>query len=261
MNYLRLKNYRCFKDTEKIPIKPLTFLVGANSSGKSSFLKFFPLLKQSLQQKRRGMFLWNGDFVDFKDFQNTLRKVKVDNLNEEHCQTMEISFDLENVSIVRRMRTNKDTIDKIELTLTLSQEQEEHYDKLDKLIIKFPEQCISCIFIPKDDKVTIQIGNLTSGSIKEEISFNMTNGLLPRFTFAKGNRMGDESYACIEKLFAIAEKYPIQAQTSNRFLYYPLYATIAPNKKRIKMLIHKNWKIEINEEDLNTILIFCISTI
>lgn len=116
-------------------------------------------------------------------------------------------------------------------------------------------------FIPKDDKVTIQIGNLTSGSIKEEISFNMTNGLLPRFTFAKGNRMGDESYACIEKLFAIAEKYPIQAQTSNRFLYYPLYATIAPNKKRIKMLIHKNWKIEINEEDLNTILIFCISTI
>lgn len=95
------------------------------------------------------MFLWNGDFVDFKDFQNTLRKVKVDNLNEEHCQTMEISFDLENVSIVRRMRTNKDTIDKIELTLTLSQEQEEHYDKLDKLIIKFPEQCISCILFPK----------------------------------------------------------------------------------------------------------------
>lgn len=257
MNYLRLKNYRCFKDTGKIPIKPLTFLVGANSSGKSSFLKFFPLLKQSLQQKRRGVFLWNGDFVDFKDFQNTLRKEKVDNQNEtnqneEHCQTMEISFDLENVSIVRRMRTNKDIIDKIELTLIFSQEQEEHYDKLDKLIIKFPEQCISCIFLPKD-KVTIQIGNLTSGSIKEEISINMTNGLLPRFTFAKGNRMGDESYACIEKLFAIAENYQIQSQTSNRFLYYPLYATIAPNKERIKMLIHKNWRIEINEEDLNTI--------
>ena len=253
MNYLRLKNYRCFKDTGKIPIKPLTFLVGANSSGKSSFLKFFPLLKQSLPQKRRGLFLWNGDFVDFKDFQNTLRKVKVDNQNEEHCQTMEISFDLENVSIVRRMRTNKDTIDKIELTLTLSQEQEEHYDKLDKLIIKFPEQCISCLFIPKDDNVTIQIGSLTSESIKEKIKFNMTNGLLPRFTFAKGNRIGDESYACIEKMMVIAEKYQIRAQTSNRFLYYPLYATIAPNKERTKILIRKNWKVEISEEDLNTI--------
>lgn len=254
MNFIRLKNYRCFEDTGEIPIKPLTFLVGANSSGKSSFLKFFPLLKQSLQQKRRGVFLWNGYSVDFKDFQNTLRKVQVDSQHEEHSQTMEISFDLEYVPIVRRMRTNKDTIGKMQLTLTLSQDQKEkHYDKLDKLVIRFPEQCISCFLSSENDRVTIQIGNLTSESIKEEIKLNMTNGLLPRFIFVKGNRMGEESYACIEKLTAIAEKYQIQDQTSNRFLYYPLYATIAPDKKKLETLICKNWKANIHEEDLNDI--------
>lgn len=249
MNSLRLKNYRCFEDTGKIPIKPLTLLVGANSSGKSSFLKFFPLLKQSISQNRRGVFLWNGHFVDFKDFQNTLRKVEVD---EKLCQKMEISFNLENVSIVRRMRMNKDTIETIQLTLTLSQEQE-HYDKLDKLIIGFPEQCISCLFSNKDDKVTVQIGNLTSESIKEEIRFNMTNGLLPRFTFAKGNRMGEESYACIEKLTDIAEKYKVQSNTSKRLLYYPIYTNISPDKDKLKMQIHENWNVEISEEDLNVI--------
>lgn len=56
MDTLRLKNFRCFEDTGIIDIKPITFLVGSNSSGKSSFLKFFPLLKQSVNVKRNGVF-------------------------------------------------------------------------------------------------------------------------------------------------------------------------------------------------------------
>ncbi len=71
---LRLKNYRCFKDTGNIDIKPINILLGANSSGKSSFLKFFPLMKQSLRKHTNGLFLWYDDDVDFKDFKNTLRK-------------------------------------------------------------------------------------------------------------------------------------------------------------------------------------------
>ena len=73
MDTLRLKNYRCFEDTGVIDIKPVTFLVGANSSGKSSFLKFFPLLKQSMNVKRNGVFLWLSNDVDFKDFNNTVK--------------------------------------------------------------------------------------------------------------------------------------------------------------------------------------------
>ena len=34
MKSLRLKNFRCLEDTGDVEIRPLTFLVGANSSGK-----------------------------------------------------------------------------------------------------------------------------------------------------------------------------------------------------------------------------------
>lgn len=74
METLRLKNYRKFKDTGDILIKPLTILIGANSSGKSSFLKFFPLIKQTMRRHPNGVFLWYSEDVDFKDFNNTVRE-------------------------------------------------------------------------------------------------------------------------------------------------------------------------------------------
>ena len=35
---VQFKNFRCFRDTGRIPIRPITILVGKNSSGKTSFL-------------------------------------------------------------------------------------------------------------------------------------------------------------------------------------------------------------------------------
>ena len=35
---VQFKNFRCFRDTGRIPIRPITILVGENSSGKTSFL-------------------------------------------------------------------------------------------------------------------------------------------------------------------------------------------------------------------------------
>jgi len=65
MDALRLQNFRCIEDSGTIELKPLNFLVGSNSSGKSSFLKFFPLIKESIGQRKKGVFLWNGNNVDF----------------------------------------------------------------------------------------------------------------------------------------------------------------------------------------------------
>lgn len=250
MDFLRLKNYRCFEDTGNIPIKPLTLLVGSNSSGKSSFLKFFPLLKQSMSKKKRGLFLWTGHYVDFKDFQNILRKTRQE--SPQNPTTMEISFTLKNIQAIRRMRTRKTVIDKTQLTLVLSQEQEdEHYDKLDELVIKLPDQSITCIF--NNDIATIKIGNLTSYNINEHIKFSMTNGLLPRFRFIKGNRMGEESNACIERLTAILEKYNHTTKTSANFFSYSLYTEIAPTKEQLKRMFLDKLGVKIQDNDLNEV--------
>lgn len=49
LDALRVRNLRCLSDTGRIPIRPITVLVGRNSSGKSTFLRAFPLLRQSVE--------------------------------------------------------------------------------------------------------------------------------------------------------------------------------------------------------------------
>ncbi|MFT3775740.1 MAG: AAA family ATPase [Minicystis sp.] len=64
-----VKNLRCLTDTGIVPIKPITLLVGKNSSGKSTFLRAFPLLRQSVESARSSPILWHHkDYVDFGSF-------------------------------------------------------------------------------------------------------------------------------------------------------------------------------------------------
>lgn len=65
---IRLQNVRSLADTGEIPIKPLTVLVGGNSSGKSTFLRTFPLIRQSISKRIEGPILWAGDVDDYVDF-------------------------------------------------------------------------------------------------------------------------------------------------------------------------------------------------
>ncbi len=74
---LRLQNFRSFVDTGTIELRPLMVLVGANSAGKSSFLRFFPLLKQTAEAPSSGPLLWYGGpgrYVDFGDFGRVVRR-------------------------------------------------------------------------------------------------------------------------------------------------------------------------------------------
>jgi predicted ATPase len=51
-----------------VELCPITILVGRNSSGKSTFLRALPLLKQSVATRTSAPILWYGDWVDFGDF-------------------------------------------------------------------------------------------------------------------------------------------------------------------------------------------------
>lgn len=67
-----IKNFRRLSEVGPIEIKPITFLVGRNSSGKSSFLRTFPLLRQSVMTRTSAPILWYGDLVDFGSFQGSV---------------------------------------------------------------------------------------------------------------------------------------------------------------------------------------------
>jgi predicted ATPase len=69
----RVKNLRCLTDTPRIAIKPITVLVGRNSSGKSTFLRAFPLLRQSVETATESPILWYRDRnVDFGSLANAI---------------------------------------------------------------------------------------------------------------------------------------------------------------------------------------------
>ena len=75
MDALRIKNLRCLTDTGRVPLRPITLLVGRNSSGKSTFLRAFPLLRQSVETPRESPILWYHErFVDFGSFQEAVNE-------------------------------------------------------------------------------------------------------------------------------------------------------------------------------------------
>lgn len=71
---VRLKNFRCFSDTGLVSIRPITLLVGKNSSGKSTFARLLPLLRQSAEEEKRSPILWYGRLIDFGNFGTVLNR-------------------------------------------------------------------------------------------------------------------------------------------------------------------------------------------
>lgn len=133
MEAIRYQNYRCIEDSGFISIKPITFLLGANSTGKSSFLKFFPLLKQSLQTNTSGQFLWYGDDVDFGDFRNTLMDGK---------RSMTISFKINEIQTIRPYFTintiySLPQLKNLIVNVTLSLDETKNTDYLSQLQISY----------------------------------------------------------------------------------------------------------------------------
>ena len=67
MDAIAVSNFRSLEKIDFIKLLPLTILLGRNSSGKSTFLRILPLLKQSVEGKTKGILSLYG-LVDFGDF-------------------------------------------------------------------------------------------------------------------------------------------------------------------------------------------------
>ena len=61
-------------DSGDIPINRINILLGNNSSGKSSFVRLFLMLKQTINHHRRGAILWFDEYYDFGKFETALSR-------------------------------------------------------------------------------------------------------------------------------------------------------------------------------------------
>ena len=64
-----LSNLRRLRTVPPIELRPITILVGRNSSGKSTYLRSLALLRQSITTRTSSPILWYGDQVDFGSYE------------------------------------------------------------------------------------------------------------------------------------------------------------------------------------------------
>jgi len=87
-----IRNLRRLEAVDPVEIRPITLLVGRNSSGKSTFLRSFPLLRQSVMTRTSTPLLWYGDLVDFGSFQGSV-------FNNDLSREISFIFELDEVSV------------------------------------------------------------------------------------------------------------------------------------------------------------------
>lgn len=72
ISHFRVKNFKCFRDTGPLDIRPITILLGLNSSGKSTILQALMALKQTVSSRDNttsliadGEYVKLGTYTDF----------------------------------------------------------------------------------------------------------------------------------------------------------------------------------------------------
>lgn len=96
---IELANFRSLSPASEISIKPLTILVGRNSSGKSTFARFLPLLRQSIEARSRVPILWFGEYVDFGTISEVATKLTT--------QKPQFSIEFSPTTLFRRRATRR----------------------------------------------------------------------------------------------------------------------------------------------------------
>lgn len=86
---IRIQNFKILRDTKQLLIKPLTFLVGPNSSGKSSLFQLLLALRQTNQCSMSYPLLLRGEYLDIGTYKDIIF-----NHEEKRNLKINISFDV-----------------------------------------------------------------------------------------------------------------------------------------------------------------------
>ena len=182
METLRFKNYRCFEDTGDVEIRPITVLIGANSSGKSSFLKFFPLLKQSMGEMVNGVFLWAGQLVDMKNFENTVRSGQ---------KELTIEYLIDELPLRAPTLSRRTFFKQVRIEMLIAK-RDLMYDFMQKLRIKSSDFDLDIIYYP-DNTAKVVINSIDSSDLKDEVHWSINNALIPKLIFGHSDDNIDEN--------------------------------------------------------------------
>ncbi|EKO3552577.1 AAA family ATPase [Vibrio fluvialis] len=153
MKSIRIQGLRSLKDSGYVDIKALTLLLGENSSGKSTFLRTFPLLRQSIEAATRGPMLWYGSYVDFGSFEDALSHFsegnKIDFSFKLNSSLLSKSFFRTRSSVYAGVKKEDD----FNCTLSLIGDNKESYTRIRSVSFEYASNKIYVAF-SKNNKIT-----------------------------------------------------------------------------------------------------------
>lgn len=173
MKTISTSNFRSFDQTDDIEIKPLTILVGKNSSGKSSFIRLFPLLKQSMGRQHEGVFIWydpNG--VDFNNMANTVKRGK-------NSISMKLSFD--NIIFRNYYDRKKTKPSDLNVTLKFCLDKTKK-ERIEHIVLQVFDYTIKMIYTRKEE-VRFYV-NDKKVPVSDLIKIVKSDSLIPRFIYS-----------------------------------------------------------------------------
>lgn len=169
MEKIRIKNIRSLKDTGIVPLAPITLLVGENSSGKSTFLRTFPLLKQSISKKTDGPILWAGDvddYVDFGSFKETITTGSNEKMEIEfHFRTHLRNERLPYLSSIENIEEAEES--KVLFSITVEADGDKEYVSILNLNI---DKTIFQVLFAKDKQTRVLIDGQEISSTGKDVS-------------------------------------------------------------------------------------------
>lgn len=178
MRSLRICNIKSIKDSGIIDLKPITALVGKNSSGKSSFIRTFPLLRQSVESFISGPVSFNDRLVDFGEIEEiknrNLKRLPIElamsfsNLNSYLRNQFYKSFNTKDVPFSIHLKIDGKSYDNYINEFTL--QMHDH-----NITLRINNNCLS----------SVQINKNTFLMDKEKIQCSYSNCIIPTITLKK----------------------------------------------------------------------------
>lgn len=160
-----IKRLRSLYDiSPPLVLRPITVLLGKNSAGKSSYARLFPLLRQSVERRKRSPILWFGDLVDYGSLTQAITRGSDD---------LELVFQigLSDVDAARRKRNaqislrsyygrhdqNEIRADEVKINLTLKNDPENDSAYASKVRIEIAGMSLDLAFSSKNLVTNISI--------------------------------------------------------------------------------------------------------
>lgn len=183
---VRIKNLRSLADTGWLRIRPITLLLGANSSGKSTFLRSFPLFTQSVNKALRGPISWFDDsLVDFGDYETAKNRYA------HEGDKIQFYYDLEAPFIPGYLHSGRDDLSRLlgnvrDLFVSFSLSNDSKGTYISSVSYKVKDVELSLSITDRSSKVNFAVNGKKVNVGDADVRWNATSydNILPNFEYS-----------------------------------------------------------------------------